>query len=585
MLAQLTPPKTQVGLTKEDVYPPRSTTSFDSKTRLASAAKRITNNKQFALANNQGHLTVNIPASSQLFSGHAGLQSKFDAFITALGGADEDVTQPILQNMLKTGEVTQMKKSSEATDAEFTLVSRKMSDEELKEIQTQKDFLKTFIPKFSRLHYLILYEIYMYLMKVYTNFNLTSVGTMDEFLAAESKIDGAFVNQKTMVINHLINLIEAQVNEFVTQKWPSIHKKAASITGSQFMRIEGGADIAYMVRELEEDFTTFNWISTDRQTQMKGKQNTYLETFGKYLAFFQEYTGDLLNTNPETGLNKFIDHAERIGKLIDGMKKNYQKDIDAINTNNKALIEKAKTVKPTATGLSKAEVDDILKLAPQAKVISDTIRKFPRINPPLFFYNKEVLRSLRLIPHIAQTLPKDSKQISWPSQLIANAQNNTKIQTGKKNIWTSSAFPAGVNVANMYDANLNETTDITKAEYLALNIPKGDGIYQQQLVPEPDWMSSPEGIMSMLRACLGDFSALLAQPLLYKENILDPCTGHVIYQAAKLVGGASALGIPASVGQEAQTASKQFLALLGPPEGVPDGPSNGEMQLPPGVGG
>ena len=91
-------------------------------------------------------------------------------------------------------------------------------------------------------------------------------------------------------------------------------------------------------------------------------------------------------------------------------------------------------------------------------------------------------------------------------------------------------------------------------------------------------MNSTRGIMNMTRAGLGDVSALLADPDLAKEDILDPCSAHCIYQGAQLADG-QALGISASVGATAQQRSKEFVTMLSPGTGVvetTDQPSDGD---------
>lgn len=528
-------PTKQTTLTKQDVFPDRTTVTFGSRSAPTPAARDMVQNQPFSFTSVAGHRTLNLPSSNNLFPDHAGLQAKFDAFIKALSGADSDFTDATLKEMSKT-----------------------VSPEELKKITAQQDTFKTFIPKFSRLHFLVLYELYMYLMKIYTNCNLCTTDDMNEFVKFESKTTGMFLNQKTMLINHLINLIEAQTNEFLRQKWPTFNKKIAGIGGVQLMRLESGADIGYMVRDLDDDFKVFDYIDVPTQTAMKQKQVTYLTVFGKYLSFFKEYTSDLLEDNPETGLNKFIDHAERIGKLIEDMHKQNSAALDSVKSASKILSQNIQS-----TGVPSPQTTD------QTKIIADTVRKLPRINPPLFFYNDEVLRSLRLIPHIAKNIPATSAKIPWPKKYIEAAQRQTKIQTAGGNPFTIKGYESGIDLAEFFDANLNKVTNQQQARYLIVNIPTSSKIYQQQLLAQPDWMNSSRGIMNMLRACLGDFSALLADPDIVKEDILDPCTKHVIYQGAQKADS-NALGIPAAVGSKAQQDCKEFVSMLSAGKGVPE---------------
>lgn len=527
--------KNTFAMTKEDVFPDRSTITFDSKSRPTVASRKMVQNNQFSFTAAPAHTTINLPAAANLFPDHAGLQSKFNDFINALSNAD-----------------------SVSFDAKYNALTK----DEQKKMADQKDAFKTFVPKFSRLHFLILYELYMYLVKIYTNFNLSTTGVMDEFVKGESKTTGTFLNQKTMIINHLINLIEAQTNEFIRQKWPTFKRNTAGIAGAQLMKLESGADVGYMARDLEDDFKIFDYTSDPKRKSMKQQQSTYLTVFGKYLTFFKEYTSDLLNENPETGLNKFIEHADRIGKLIEDMHTQNKPALDAIDASAKVIAQNKQI------GWKPNE-----QTTAQAKIIADTVRKLPRINPPLFFYNDEVLRSVRLIPHLAKNIPATSARVGWPPKIIAAAISGETVKTGGGNTYTTGTYSTGVPLAEFFDTNLNKTRTVQQpgSGYLIVNIPTTDKVYQQELLAQPDWMNSSRGIMNMLRACLGDFTALLSDVDLLKEDILDPCSKHIIYQGASLADG-QALGIPASVGTAAQQACKDFIAMLSPGRGVESGP-------------
>lgn len=60
-------------------------------------------------------------------------------------------------------------------------------------------------------------------------------------------------------------------------------------------------------------------------------------------------------------------------------------------------------------------------------------------------------------------------------------------------------------------------------------------IYVQEVLPQPAWMNSYDGIIKMLRACVGDFS-ILFDPIFNHEAILDPCLGCIIQNAAQQAG-------------------------------------------------
>ena len=53
----------------------------------------------------------------------------------------------------------------------------------------------------------------------------------------------------------------------------------------------------------------------------------------------------------------------------------------------------------------------------------------------------------------------------------------------------------------------------------------GDNMFEEELLKQPDWLNSSQGVLSMLQVCLGDFSKII------DLNILDPFTQAVIEKA------------------------------------------------------
>lgn len=81
----------------------------------------------------------------------------------------------------------------------------------------------------------------------------------------------------------------------------------------------------------------------------------------------------------------------------------------------------------------------------------------------------------------------------------------------------------------------NDRVNNKDIKRLFVNIPTKDYIYEQELLPQPDWLNSQEGIIKMLQACLGDFSRLL-DPAFENEEILDPCIQCIINKTAVKAG-------------------------------------------------
>ena len=51
-------------------------------------------------------------------------------------------------------------------------------------------------------------------------------------------------------------------------------------------------------------------------------------------------------------------------------------------------------------------------------------------------------------------------------------------------------------------------------------------LYEQKIIPQPDWLNSAEGVVAMIRACLGDFVTALT----LDNNIFDPIITYIIRQ-------------------------------------------------------
>ena len=131
-----------------------------------------------------------------------------------------------------------------------------------------------------------------------------------------------------------------------------------------------------------------------------------------------------------------------------------------------------------------------------------------QMNPAMFFYNDETMRAIKMIPYIASTLPEKMSSIGWAQDAIDAA---TKGTMNKNNP-----------VAYFKDAANNITKDVTKAAHLFIISMSGDNMFEEELLAQPDWLNSSQGIINMLQACLGDFSKII--PL----NILDPFTQAVL---------------------------------------------------------
>lgn len=364
----------------------------------------------------------------------------------------------------------------------------------------KNDLSKNFTVYFTKIHLLVLHELYIYLTKIYTVFNMTHIDLLVPIKDAQGKVKEGYLqegiqqglNQKTLIINHLINIIEAQSNGAVRARFPSLDPLVATYAGNMLMQHDYGVDLNILMDE-------FLLSSTEAQKAVQPTietmRSSYFGLLSDYLKFFNRYTQTLHQDDTGKGYvgsNRFVQHAKKIA--------GYMQKFDHIP--DPAHKTTVKDGKPEVS---------------QEKIA--WLRSLKKINPPLFFYDEQTMRGLKIVPALAKSLPKNVQKVPWPSTIVeaANAKRHIKPLYGLQTDILIAFF------------NKNNTR-------LFVNIPTPTKyIYVQELLPQPDWLNSQEGITKMLQACLGDFSALL-DPIFDKDLILDPCIQCIIGKAASKAG-------------------------------------------------
>jgi hypothetical protein len=302
-------------------------------------------------------------------------------------------------------------------------------------------------------------------------------------------------------------------------------------------------------------------------------QNNFKKVLGNYLNFFASYTATLYDKQPQenmfdislNNLTKFTQYAQELTKKIE-----------------------------TATD----EHGNRLK-------ISD-------MNPPLFFYNQETLETLSIITALAKEVedPKQNNQImagdtiitvpsllvtfqgtpfspkfffkdefgnSFANNTVFPALNNSSNQNFVQQTVTNQKLPwlAKKNVPTQDPNSTNNFiytpafTDLKRilpkgSEGLYMNIPitMPDPtnnqralirLYEQPLLPQPDWLNSENGVISMTRVCLGDF----ASGLMLGEPVFDPALQLIFRQAL-----ATLANLPARLPQTGLDNSPEALLKL-----------------------
>ena len=92
---------------------------------------------------------------------------------------------------------------------------------------TYKNFMNAlektpnFLPLFKKLHITALHQIYIYLTGIYTSLNMTHIDDVKSYMITEKKYA---LNKKTLIINHILSLVMAQLNQALQAVMPGIRE-------------------------------------------------------------------------------------------------------------------------------------------------------------------------------------------------------------------------------------------------------------------------------------------------------------------------------------------------------------------------
>lgn len=342
-----------------------------------------------------------------------------------------------------------------------------------------------YVAFFRKVHINVLNELYHHLMSVYVNFNLQHAGITQSITTGVLQVNiPAFLqdeqtyatNQKTLIINHLINLVESQFNGAIRSYVPNLPQIYASFMGKVLIHNDYSIDLS---RFLDKEIEAATDFSTAKQAYLKG--------LAQYLDFFQTFTSYLHQPHPKNRqhFTAFVDIAEQINQYLYA---------DADPSADKAAIAVAK------------------------------------MNPPMFTFNYDDMRAIKMIPYLAKNLPAQSAKIMWPEQIVQAANE------GLCEVGASSKHPLAYFRTINGTVVQNTTEDTTIPLYICVR--SGQNLFEERLLVEPDWLGSWDGIVKIMRACFGDFSALIGL------DILDPCMETLIQQVMVVKGGGDPNTIP-----------------------------------------
>lgn len=331
-----------------------------------------------------------------------------------------------------------------------------------------------FVPIFRKLQYQILNNLYSYLTALYTNFILTiaPVDTQNpssfDLYRSYAKLDETEdLTNKSLIVCHLINLIQGQMFSICSSTNPVLPTSLTVRTGSILLENDQTIDPLFLLINVKRPFFDGDDTNSDVHRLLYNIQQRYMQTLGNVLNFFRSYT-DVVRTNP----NQFLTFARSIR--------------DTLNKNPFNL---------QAQSLKKRYSTNVTTKHQELKKLRATANP---INPPLLYFDAEMIRSLQVLPTLATAL-KSSAPVGWPDQIEKLALRQTRAKDGSGN---NLAF----NVATIQDNRL----------FIQIASPRGVP-YMQELIKEPAWLNSKDGIISMIQACLGDFSQLIGRGILEPE--------------------------------------------------------------------
>ncbi len=107
----------------------------------------------------------------------------------------------------------------------------------------------SFLPLFRKLHLIALHEIYIYLTGIYTSLNMTHIDDLKTYMLTEKKYA---LNKKTLIINHLINVIMAQLNQALRALMPGLPESYAIHAGMMCIKSDQLSDPNFFIVDLEK---------------------------------------------------------------------------------------------------------------------------------------------------------------------------------------------------------------------------------------------------------------------------------------------------------------------------------------------
>lgn len=299
-------------------------------------------------------------------------------------------------------------------------------------------------------------------------------------------------------------------------------------------------------------------------------QNNFKKVLGNYLNFFASYTATLHDEEPQTNnpaagqtsYTKFTQYAQDLAKKIEAAAYASGGSLKISDMNPPLFFYDQETLETLnlLTFLAK-EVEGTLHapyptFAIEAALSTSPFSENPKQNNQIIAGETVItVPSLLVTFQGTQFSPKFffkdefgnsfANNTVFPAFTSSSGQNFTQqIVTNQKLPWLSKQSVPVQDIKNNYNSIYTPSFNGSKRvlpqglEGLYMNIPitmpdpTQDGkllirLYEQPLLPQPDWLNSAEGVLTMTRVCLGDFTS----GLMLGENVFDPALQLIFRQA------------------------------------------------------
>lgn len=232
--------------------------------------------------------------------------------------------------------------SNEVTLPDLTF-SNAATTQAYKEFAQALVAVPSFLSIFKKIHTLALHEIYLYLISMYATLNLMNINDFKSYVILENTFG---LNKKTLIISHLVNLIEAQLTQTIQGIMPGMPKEVAIRGGMTVLNNQGASNLDMLLLDMEKTV-----LATIGMNPLSAEQvNLIIKTLTK------DSNAQLIANNQDIDQQEYQD-------ALTVMKKSQEKFVQELTTAQAdALIEALFTISSGASSAQKiATMQNIIK--------------------------------------------------------------------------------------------------------------------------------------------------------------------------------------------------------------------------------